>query len=210
VLGLNLDTKTSSGTGSSSYSNAHSISWEALTAHYGLADIYRLHHGAKAGGFTRYHHNGSIATRTDRLYGPRYNSPWRWTYIDGYHNIFTNNNSRSDHLPVLATVKTARARKSTARELKIDKSLYADLQVRRQITLIWEAIYEKYLPDQHSHAVSYSKAKEAVSAHLRQLTREKKQKLYPTTEVRRELAQLGLILGARGPHPNLLAQKEAH
>jgi hypothetical protein len=89
VAVTNLDTKTPSGTGSSSYGNAHSISWEALTAHYGLADIYRLHHGAKAAGFTRYHHNGSIATRMDRLYGPRYNSPWRWTFIDASHNTTT-------------------------------------------------------------------------------------------------------------------------
>jgi H+/gluconate symporter-like permease len=41
---------TTSGAGSSTYSNAHSASWEALTAHFGLADIYRLHHGSKTGG----------------------------------------------------------------------------------------------------------------------------------------------------------------
>jgi hypothetical protein len=49
---------------------------------------------------------------------------------------------------------------------------------------MWNAIYEKYPPEEYYHAHSYSKAKEAVAAHLRQLTRETKQRLFPTTEVR--------------------------
>jgi hypothetical protein len=75
--------------------------------------------------------------------------------------------------------------------------------------MLWEATYKAFPPSLHGHAVAYSNAKEAVSALLRDLTRKKKQKLFPTTEVRRELAQLGLLMEARGPRPALMAQKEA-
>jgi hypothetical protein len=75
--------------------------------------------------------------------------------------------------------------------------------------LLWEATYKAFPPSSYGHAVAYSNAKKAVSDLLRDLTRKKKQKLFPTTEVRRELAQLGLIIGARGPRPTLMAQKEA-
>jgi hypothetical protein len=37
---------------------------------------------------------------------------------------------------------------------------------------------------------------------------EKEAEALPTTEVRRELAKLGLIMLARGPRPALMAQKE--
>jgi hypothetical protein len=130
--------------------------------------------------YTRYSHTG-LATRIDRIYGPRYHSPWRWTYIDSSHSTFTSKGSPSDHLPVVATVETARARKSTIHELKIDNSLYSDQQVRRHVTLLWEATYQAFPPSSHGHAVSYSNAKEAVAALLRDLTRKKKQKLFPTT-----------------------------
>jgi hypothetical protein len=110
---------------------------------------------------------------------------------------------------VVATVETARARKSITHELKIDNSLYSDQQVRSHVTLLWEATYKAFPPSSHGHAVAYSNAKEAVSALPRDLTRKKKQILFPTTKVCRELAQLGLILGARGPRPALMAQKEA-
>eukprot|EP00962_Isochrysis_galbana_P053125 scaffold24589_cov113-Isochrysis_galbana.AAC.1 len=42
------------GSGSSTYNNPHSPRWEALVAHLGLTDIYRLRHGALAGGYTGY------------------------------------------------------------------------------------------------------------------------------------------------------------
>jgi hypothetical protein len=87
-------------------------------------------------------------------------------------------------------LETARARKRTIHELKIDNSLYDDPSVRRQVTLIWEAAYKDFSevhfsPDDYGHATAYSKAKEAVSNLLRQLTREKKQRLFPTNEARK-------------------------
>jgi exonuclease III len=104
VADTNLDTKTiKRGTGEPRYSNAHSARWEAYTAHFGLCDIYRLHHADKAGGFSRYGSSTSAttATRKDRFYGARHNSPWRWTSIDSSHTLFSGSQSRSDHLPVL-------------------------------------------------------------------------------------------------------------
>ena len=212
VADTNIDTKLENGSGSASYSNDHSVRWEALAAHYGLCDIYRLHHGDKANGYTRYNLTSAsrIATRIDRIYGPRHNSPWRWTTILASHELFSSENTRSDHLPVEATVETARARKSTSHELKIDTTLYADLKVRRQVSLLWAATYKDYPPNIHSHATTYTKAKEAASALLRQLTREKKQKLYPTTTVRNEIAQVGLMLGARGPKPHLILPRSSY
>jgi hypothetical protein len=67
VADTNLDTKTAAGIGSTTYRNAHSVQVEALMAHYGLTDIYRLYHGNKAGGYSRYRHTG-IATRMNRPY----------------------------------------------------------------------------------------------------------------------------------------------
>eukprot|EP00962_Isochrysis_galbana_P017853 scaffold5143_cov119-Isochrysis_galbana.AAC.1 len=77
----------------------------------------------------------SIATRIDRFYAARYHSPWRWRWInmDADHNLFSGQWSRSDHFPVVATLETATARKSTAHELKIDNRLYADPKVRKII-----------------------------------------------------------------------------
>eukprot|EP00962_Isochrysis_galbana_P001722 scaffold454_cov124-Isochrysis_galbana.AAC.16 len=45
---------------------------------------------------------------------------------------------------------------------------------------------------------------------MRQLTREKKQRLFlfPTTQTRAEIARIGLMLASRGPLPQLLAQKK--
>eukprot|EP00962_Isochrysis_galbana_P050767 scaffold22107_cov135-Isochrysis_galbana.AAC.1 len=74
----------------------------------------------------------SIATRIDRFY-VRSSIPfplalpgWRWINMDADHNLFSGQWSRSDHFPVVATLETATARKSTAHQLKIDNSLYAD------------------------------------------------------------------------------------
>jgi hypothetical protein len=102
VADTNLDSRTAAGTGSTTYSNAHSVQVEAFMAHYGLTDIYRLYHGN-----SRYSHTG-IATRIDRIYGPRHHSPWRWTCIDASISTLTNRESRSDHTPVVAVVATAR------------------------------------------------------------------------------------------------------
>eukprot|EP00962_Isochrysis_galbana_P038901 scaffold13881_cov124-Isochrysis_galbana.AAC.12 len=62
--------------------------------------------------------------------------------MDADHNLFSGQWSRSDHFPVVATLETATARKSTAHELKIDNSLYADPKVRKIINQLWEAIYK--------------------------------------------------------------------
>eukprot|EP00962_Isochrysis_galbana_P023002 scaffold6895_cov131-Isochrysis_galbana.AAC.2 len=75
----------------------------------------------------------SIATRIDRFYAAPYHSPWRWINMDADHNLFSGQWSRSDHFPVVATLETATARKSTAHELKIDNRLYADPKVRKII-----------------------------------------------------------------------------
>jgi hypothetical protein len=83
--------------------------------------------------------------------------------MDSSHSTFASKGSLSDHLPAVATVETARARKGTIHELKIDKSLYFDQQVRRHVTLLREATYEAFPPSSHGHAVAYSNTKEAVS-----------------------------------------------
>eukprot|EP00962_Isochrysis_galbana_P049680 scaffold21169_cov125-Isochrysis_galbana.AAC.2 len=51
---------------------------------------------------------------TQRFYAARYHSPWRWINIDADHNLFSGQWSRSDHFPLVATLETATARKSTA------------------------------------------------------------------------------------------------
>jgi hypothetical protein len=65
------------------------------------------------------------------------------------------------------------------------------------VLLLWEASYKDFAPELYGHAEAYSKAKEAVSTLLRQRAREAKQKIYPSTHIRGEIVQLGLILGAR-------------
>ena len=125
VADTNLDTKLEDGNSSSTYGNDHNAKCEALTAHFGLCDIYRLHHGDKAGGFTRYNLNTAsrIATRIDRIYAPRHHSPWRWTSVTASHTLFSSDKTKSNHLPVVASVETAKARKSTIHELNIDSTL---------------------------------------------------------------------------------------
>eukprot|EP00962_Isochrysis_galbana_P001692 scaffold438_cov110-Isochrysis_galbana.AAC.9 len=57
-------------------------------------------------------------------------------------------------------------------------------------------------PSIHGHAYTYTKAKDETSSELmRQLTREKKQRLFPTTQTRAEIARIGLMLASRGPLP---------
>eukprot|EP00962_Isochrysis_galbana_P048694 scaffold20365_cov132-Isochrysis_galbana.AAC.1 len=96
-----------------------------------------------------------------------------WTPITIF-SLFSGQWSRSDHFPVVATLETATARKSTAHELKIDTSLYADPKVRKIINQLWEAIYKDYNPPSiHGHAwYTYTKAKDETSELMRQLTRE--------------------------------------
>eukprot|EP00962_Isochrysis_galbana_P057348 scaffold29678_cov167-Isochrysis_galbana.AAC.1 len=66
--------------------------------------------------------------------------------MDADHNLFSGQWSRSDHFPVVATLETATARKSTGHELEIDNSLYADPKVRKIINQLWGAIYKDYNP----------------------------------------------------------------
>eukprot|EP00962_Isochrysis_galbana_P012932 scaffold3683_cov118-Isochrysis_galbana.AAC.4 len=196
----------------------------AISSTEGFDNCRRCHHGRLSKRFFIYAafaESGGSVRRVGRskpqslplplTFPPTQTRGWKFreggstSNFQPYHpKIALNQVRQARHRRVL---ETAKPRKSTIHELKIDNALYADHHTRTLVTRLWQSVYKKYPPELHTHAFTYSKAKEETSNLLRQLTRDKKQKLYPTTEIRHEIAQLGLILASRGPQPNLIAKR---
>ena len=117
VSDTNLDTKYKDDMGSYDSQNAGGKQFDALMADSGLSDIFRMRHG-KARQYTR--QEATVLTRIDRAYAQKYDSPWRFVGFQHSFSAMHGAHSSSDHAAVIVEIETAKSRKATEHEERID------------------------------------------------------------------------------------------
>ena len=81
--------------------------------------------------------------RLDRIYSPKYNSPWRWLTVSADPLIFRRDpETASDHLAVIAEVETASDRPANKTERKINPAILKQKDMRKDVTQIIECIHD--------------------------------------------------------------------
>ena len=126
----NLDTKYGEAGGSYDSQNAGGRHFEALMADSGLSDVFRTHRGRKRE-YTRY--SATVLTRLDRAYSQKFDSPWRFVDIKHTASAMRGAFSGSDHAALVVEIETAKSRRASEHEERIDPKVYADPAVRRDV-----------------------------------------------------------------------------
>ena len=126
------------------HQNSHAAAGEQSLTQKNLEDSFRLVNGPRERQYTRI--TNTFSRRLDRIYSPKYNSPWRWLTVQTDPLLFRRDpDSASDHLAVVAEFEVASDRSANKSERKINPATLKHPEVRKDIKTIITKIHPKHV-----------------------------------------------------------------